>query len=126
MNDVPKAYAEHIQAAITGDAERLKAVWSHDGVVEFPYARTLGTPDRLDGITAITDYFAGLRLFNDFQVGPVAVWPLGEGHWLAEFHASSTKRATGALYEQDYIVRFHLGHDGRLTWLREYWDPARL
>ena len=39
---------------------------------------------------------------------------------------SSPLTATGAPYEQDYIVRFGLSERGKLAWMREFWDPTRM
>jgi hypothetical protein len=82
-------------------------------------------PPRLDGIDEIVDYFTGLGLFGAFTIGDVEIWPTGPEAWVLEMHASSTVLATGAPYEQDYVARFALAPDGRLTWMREYWDPTR-
>ncbi|NIL82230.1 nuclear transport factor 2 family protein [Rhodococcoides kroppenstedtii] len=126
MSAFPAVYVEHLAAAVAGDRDALRRVWADDGVIEFPYAASIGTPTRLDGSKAITDYFDGLAVFGDFSFGERHAWQLGERHWLVEMHASSTIRSTGIPYEQDYVVRFTVGLDGRLTWMREYWDPTRL
>jgi uncharacterized protein len=123
---LPEVYRAHLAAAAGGDAATLRAIWEPDGVVEFPYAVSVGTPTRLTGIDAIVDYFGGLSLFGPFAFSGVAAWPLGDGDWVAELHGSSTVLATGQPYEQDYVVRFRVSPAGRLSWLREYWDPTRL
>ena len=120
-------YRRHLEASAVGDEATLREIWDADGVVEFPYAPAVGSPERLDGIDRIVEYFTGLQLFGQFTFGTIDVWPLGDArtHWLAELHASSVVLATGRPYEQDYIVRFSLGSSGRLEWMREYWDPTR-
>jgi ketosteroid isomerase-like protein len=120
-----ETYLRHVRAAADGDATTLRELWVPDGVVEFPYAAHLGSPPRLDGIDEIVDYFTGLGLFGAFTIGDVEIWPTGPDAWVLEMHASSTVLATGAPYEQDYVARFALAPDGRLTWMREYWDPTR-
>lgn len=126
--NAPDVYRRHLEAAAIGDEASLREVWDAAGVVEFPYAPSLGSADRLDGIDRIVEYFAGLQLFGPFTFGTVEMWALDNArtHWLAELHASSVILATGFPYEQDYVVRFELGSSGRLVWMREYWDPTRL
>lgn len=125
MSTVPDAYRRHVAAASAGDDAVLRELWHSDGVVEFPYAAHLGTPERLQGIDEIVDYFGGLGLFGEFIFGDIEGWPTGPGSWILEMHASSTVIATGAPYEQDYVARFSVDDTGRLTWMREYWDPTR-
>lgn len=126
MSGVPGVYLEHLAAAVSGDHAVLSRIWATDGVIEFPYAGSVGSATRLDGLEEIMGYFGGLGIFGEFVFGERRGWQLGGGHWLVEMHASSTILATGAPYEQDYVVRFRTGADGRLTWMREYWDPTRM
>lgn len=126
MNGVPSVYLEHVRAAASGDGDALPRVWDADGVVEFPYAASIGTAVRLDGLDAIVGYFDGLDVFGEFVFGTRQGWQLEKRHWLVEMHASSTIRATGASYEQDYVVRFRTHADGRMAWMREYFDPTRM
>lgn len=126
MTPVPPVYLRHLACAAAADGAGLRGIWSPDGVLEFPYARGADSPGRLAGLDSLVDYFDGLRLFGDFRFGEISHWPLGDHDHLVEFHASSTLLRTGADYEQDYIVRFSTDRTGRLTWMREYWDPTRL
>lgn len=123
---VPAVFLGHVDAASRGDVAVLRELWEPEGVIEFPYASSLGTAGTLTGLDEITAYFSGLGLFAAFTVGDLVSWQIGDGQWLAEFHGSSTITATAAPYEQDYIVRFEISPRGRLSWLREYWDPTRL
>lgn len=128
MSNVPQVYLDHLEA-VTGSAPgALRALWEPDALLEFPYAASVGTAGRLEGIEAIVGYFDGLGLFGPFTFTALRAGRL-EGdreEWVLEMHASSTLRATGAAYEQDYVVRFGLADSGRLAWMREYWDPTRL
>lgn len=119
-------YLAHLYAAGRGAGAELPAIWEPDGVVEFPYAGSVGTPQRLDGIDAIVGYFSSLGLFEPFTFSAIEAWPVGDGEWFAELHGSTTMTDTGKAYEQDYVVRFRVAPSGRLAFMREYWDPTRI
>lgn len=128
MSVLPPVHRRHLQAA-TGDVSALVDIWEPDGTLEFPYAGSLGTPTRLVGIDAIIGYFAALTGWSDWEfsdevVRRVASPDDGE-EWVVEMHGSAAT-GDGGRYEQDYIVRFAVGSDGRIRWMREYWDPTRL
>lgn len=127
MSAVPQIYLDHL-AAITGpEPASVRDAWRPDGVLEFPYATTIGGTPRLDGIDAIVGYFDGLTTFADWSFTDMRAWKVEEAdEHLVEVHGAATIVATGAPYEQDYIVRFGLAPDGRLQWMREFWDPTRI
>lgn len=126
MTTLPSIYRDHLAAATAPDAAALRRAWEPDGVLEFPYATSVGSPSLLEGIDAIERYFTELPLFGPFSFSDERAWRTGPGEWLAELHGSSTVLADGSPYEQDYIVRFSVSERGRLSWMREYWDPTRL
>ena len=125
----PQVYLDHLAAVTGGDAETLRAAWEPDGVLEFPYAGSLGGPERLEGVEAIVDRFtgAGPGPFGTWAFRDVRAWEVaGGGEYVLEMHGSSTLEPSGAPYEQDYVVRFGLAPGGRIAWMREFWDPTRL
>jgi uncharacterized protein len=122
----PQIYLDHLAAATTGDGDALRRVWADDGVVEFPYAGSVGSAPRLNGVAEIVGYFGRLGLFGPFTFRDVNAWQVGSNEWFVELHGSSTITATGAAYEQDYVVRFTVAPSGRLAFMREYWDPTRI
>lgn len=126
MSTVPEVYLEHVHAAAAAELDTLRRIWSPDGVLELPYAGGLGTPEVLRGLPAIESYFTDLDLFGPFEIETIEGWSTVPDEWILEMHARSTVLATGAPYEQDYVVRFRLDDAGRLVWMREYWDPTRL
>lgn len=128
MSDVPQAYLDHL-AAVTGTGTAaLEQCWEPEGVLEFPYATSVGTAQRLEGLAAIKGYFSGLGTFGgdwaftDMHASKVE----GGDEYVLEVHGSATVTETGSPYEQDYIVRFGLGPTGKLAWMREFWDPTRV
>jgi ketosteroid isomerase-like protein len=124
---VPPAYLAHL-AAVTGpDPRSVREHWERDGVLEFPYAGSVGSPGRLEGIDAIVGYFDGLRVFRDWSFRDTRAWRIaGADEYVLETHGAATIIATGAPYEQDYVVRLGLSPAGRLAWMREFWDPTRV
>lgn len=125
MTDLPAVYRRHLEAVTGGGVHLLREVWERDGVLDFPYAVSLGATSRLEGIEAIVAYFEQLTLFGAFTFSGARAARTSAEDWVAELHGSSTVLATGAPYEQDYVVRFGLSPRGRLVWMREYWDPTR-
>lgn len=127
MTAVPQAYLDHLEAITGPDPSTVRACWEPDGVLEFPYSASIGTPQRNEGIDAIVGYFDGLGLFTAFTFTDMRAWRVeGTDEYVLEMHGSSTVRATGTPYEQDYLVRFGLAPSGKLEWMREFWDPTRL
>jgi uncharacterized protein len=127
MNELPPIHRAHLEA-ITGDAPAtVRDVWEPDGVLEFPYAPADSPNRRLEGADAIVAYFDGPRRFRGWTFTDVRAGKLeGADEHVVELHGSATLIATGAPYEQDYVVRFAVAPSGRLAWMREYWNPAAL
>lgn len=123
---IPPAYLGHL-AAVTGpDPASVRQFWEPDGLLEFPYAGSVGSAARLEGIDAIVGYFDGLRTFRNWSFTGTRAWRIeGADEYVLETHGSAVLIATGHPYEQDYIVRFGLAPGGRLAWMREFWDPTR-
>jgi ketosteroid isomerase-like protein len=130
MPDAPQVYLDHLTAVTTGDGALLRRIWSPDGVLEFPYSTSItGDVLRLAGIEAIVERFGhrgGGMFTGGWTFRDMEAWPIADSRdWVLEVHGSSTVAATGRPYEQDYVVRFGLSEDGRLAWMREFWDPTR-
>lgn len=124
---IPPAYLAHLDAVTGPDPASVRQFWVPDGRLEFPYATSLGSPGLLEGVDAIVGYFDGLRTFRDWSFDGMRAWRIeGEAdEYVLETHGSAVVIATGKRYEQDYVVRFGLAPDGRLAWMREFWDPTR-
>jgi ketosteroid isomerase-like protein len=124
---LPGILQDHLTAVTTDDGRELDELWERDGVVEFPYAEALGKSTRLDGLDAIRSYFGPPRRWTDWAFSELRgiVDPAGREGFV-EFHGSARVAETGEQYEQDYVVYFRIGGDGRLALWREYWDPTRV
>ncbi|MBM7117245.1 nuclear transport factor 2 family protein [Archangium primigenium] len=111
-------------ALIGTDIERWLALFAEDAVVEFPYARSLGVPERLEGIAAIRGYFAQTpKHFLGLAFTNVRRYLTTDPELaIAEVHGTATIATTGKPYAQDYVF-FVKTRQGRISLYREYWDP---
>jgi len=108
--------------AFNKDTETVLTLFNPGATVEYPYAKSLGTPHQL----TMDDYRKHLdNILGDMPdiiFTGVIVYPLQEpdSYW-AEFHGETTVPATGALYQQDYVVNFRL-ENGKFIYYKEYWN----
>lgn len=109
-----------------GDHERWKTLISDDMVWELPFAPALGHPARLVGRDRVLEHvgwFVGAVenfRFYDLQIHPGA----GSAEASAEVKAEGLIKATGRSYQQDYVL-FVRVENGKLAFIREYFDPVR-
>jgi ketosteroid isomerase-like protein len=126
MENPPKILVDHLEA-ITTDPQRLRTIWAPDGVLEFPYARSLGLRDRLVGIEELVAYFGPPRRFRDWSFDRFrTMTSVSGGTFAVEFTGTAVHLETGRPYEQEYVMIVELAAHGRITHLREYWDPTRV
>lgn len=112
----------HLLNAFNRDTESVLALFNPKAIVEYPYAKSLGSAYHL----TMDDYRKHLDniLGNmpDIIFTGVNVYALKEqdSYW-AEFHGETTVPTTGALYQQDYVVNFKL-EKGKFSYYKEYWN----
>lgn len=121
-DELPVIYRRHLDAAVD-DPGALAEVWEPDGVLEFPYAGSVASPFRLEGVPAMVAYFRELTAWSGWDFRDAVVRKIGE-EYVIEMHGSAD-RGDERRYEQDYIVRLGLSTRGRIAWMREFWDPTR-
>lgn len=129
MTAIPQVYLDHLNAVTGPDPASVRDYWEPDGIWEFPYSVSLmGSVMRLEGVEAIVDRFSGDSMFGDeWTFTDMRAWAIADSpDYVLEMHGSSIVAATGAPYEQDYIIRFGLAENGKLAWMREFWDPTRM
>ena len=93
--------------------------------MEFPYASALGTPERLEGKSAIDSYMkdAIAQMQNLLFTNVRAYQTSNPNVLLAEVHGEALMVATGRQYQQDYVMRLET-KDGKIVHYREYWNPS--
>lgn len=108
------------------DPERWKTLITDDLVWELPFAPALGHPARLDGRDQVLGHVGwfinaveNFRFF-DLRIHPGAS-PLEAS---AEVKAEGLIKPTGRIYEQEYVL-FVRVENGKLAFIREYFDPVR-
>lgn len=122
-SDLSRLMDAHLTLIAT-DVERWLTLLAEDAVVEFPYARSLGGPSRLEGIDAIRAYFAPItKHFQGLTFTNVQRYPSVDSTtgWL-EVHGTATLQPGNIPYEQDYVMRVQV-REGRIVHYREYWNP---
>ena len=93
---------------------------------ELPFAPAIGHPARLSGRAEVVrhiDWFLGA--VKDFRFFEVTVHAFADPDAaVAEAKAEGFIKPTGRMYRQDYVV-FLRAADGKIAFLREYFDPTR-
>ncbi|MDR3527413.1 MAG: nuclear transport factor 2 family protein [Rhizomicrobium sp.] len=111
-------------------ATALTDVWwdmlHQDVVFEFPYAPSLGTPDRFEGresaeayLRAMVAQLGALKFKNIVVMGTT-----DPAVFFNEYSATLTT-PRGTMYDQVYINKIEV-RDGKVVLFREFWDPARV
>ncbi len=113
-------------ATFVDDHTRWKTLIADDLNWELPFAPTLGHPARLvgrDQVLGHVGWFVGavehFRFF-DLKIHPGA----NPSEASAEVKAEGVIKPTGRRYEQDYVL-FVRVENGKLAFIREYFDPVR-
>ena len=116
---------QHIQTFIE-DNVQWQALIADDLLWELPYAPSLGHPARLTGrqeaMKHVTWFLGAVENFRFFDV---KIYPFVDSEAaVAEFRAEGLIKSTGRIYVQNYVL-FLRAAGGKITFLREYFDPVR-
>lgn len=95
-------------------------------VWELVYAPSLGHPPRLSGRVEVMRHVSWfLSAVENFRFSELRLHPMAEpDSAAAEIHAEALIKETGRTYRQEYVV-FLRSKAGKITHLREYFDPVR-
>jgi uncharacterized protein len=110
----------------TNDAGALVDLCADDVVFEFPFAPP-GRPARVEGKLALGDYLKGIsgrmRLegVSNLEIHETVKPEVA----IIEMTMTGTVTATGAPYEQSYVVVLTV-RDGLIVRYRDYWNPLRV
>ena len=122
----PTQHMEHLlldalAAILRNDVGPWAAMFTEDGVMEFPYAPA-GAPQRVEGQEALKAYLAGFPEMIKLTCLHPATFHHSDQVMVAEFSADGVATQTGNAFTQRYIsVIEH--RDGRITRYRDYWNP---
>lgn len=125
MHTAARLLEQHIQNLVNDNASWKKLI-TDDILWELPYAPALGHPLSLNGRTAVEQHIAWfLSAVENFRFYDLRILPGSDPNSaVAEVKAEGVIRSTGRVYRQEYVV-FLRAMDGKIAFLREYFDPVR-
>jgi len=115
----------HIQTLVD-DNTRWQTLIADDIVWELAYAPALGHPARLSGRTEVIRHVTWfLGAVENFRFFDLQVYPFADPQTaVAQVRAEGLIKPTGRTYRQEYVV-FLRAADGKIVFMREYFDPTR-
>ncbi|WP_166364864.1 nuclear transport factor 2 family protein [Pseudomonas akapageensis] len=125
MNQAQALLQAHFDTFVA-NPEKWKSLISDDIVWELPYAAGLGHPSRLTGrdeVLGHVGWFIGAVedfRFYDLQINAFA----DDSKAVAQVKAEGRIKTTGRIYRQAYVL-FEEVENGRLKFIREYFDPIQ-
>jgi ketosteroid isomerase-like protein len=115
----------HIQTLVA-DNMKWQSLIADDVVWELAYAPSIGHPARLSGRAEVLRHVGWfLGSIENFKFFNVRAYPFADPQAaVAEFKAEGLIKPTGRIYRQDYVL-FLRAAEGKVAFLREYFDPVR-
>ena len=125
VHDAARLLEQHSQTLVN-DNESWKKLIADAIVWELPYAPALGHPLSLDGRNAVKRHVGWfLSAVENFRFYDMHILPgLDPNSAVAEVKAEGIIKPTGRVDPQEYVV-FLRAAGGKITFLREYFDPVR-
>jgi ketosteroid isomerase-like protein len=116
---------QHIQTLVD-DNLQWQTLIADDIVWELAYAPALGHPARLSGRMEVTRHVTWfLGAVENFRFFELQVHPFADPQAaVAQVRAEGLIKPTGRIYRQEYVV-FLRAADGKIKFMREYFDPTR-
>ena len=116
---------EHF-ATLLKDPEKWKTLISEEVVWELAYAPSIGHPASLRGKTAVEKHAAWFsEAVEDFSFSNLTVYRLTDVDTaVAEVRGYGRVKSTGRTYDQNYLLILG-AKNGRISFMREYFDPIR-
>src|SRR5262245_948504 len=115
----------HIKTLVDDNAQ-WQTLLADDVLWELAYAPSIGHPAQLSGRGAAvrhTTWFVGA--VENFRFFDLKVYALTDPERaVAEVKGEGLIKSTGRIYRQEYVI-FLRASDGKIAFLREYFDPVR-
>jgi uncharacterized protein len=116
---------EHIQTLVD-DNEAWQTLIADDILWELAYAPSLGHPAKLEGkkeVLGHVNWF--VNAVEDFRFYDIRLYQLADPDGaIAQVKAEGRIKSTGRIYRQEYVL-FMRSSGGKISYLREYFDPVR-
>jgi len=115
----------HIQTLVDDNA-RWQTLLADTVLWELAYAPSLGHPARLSGREEVVRHAVWfVSAVENFRFFDLKVYPFADPQGaVAEVKGEGLIKTTRRTYRQNYVV-FLQAAEGRIAFLREYFDPAR-
>ena len=115
----------HVQTLVE-DNTQWQTLIADDILWELAYAPAIGHPARLSGREEVVRHVTWfLGAVENFRFFDLKVYPFADPEGaVAEVKAEGLIKPTGRIYRQDYVL-FLRAADGKIAFLREYFDPVR-
>ena len=116
---------QHFETLVA-DNRKWQSLIDDDLVWDLVYAPSLGHPASLSGREAVMHHVSWfLGAVENFRFFDLRLHAMAEPEAAAaEVRAEALIKETGRMYRQEYVV-FLRSRAGRITQLREYFDPVR-
>jgi ketosteroid isomerase-like protein len=115
----------HIETLVD-DASRWETLIADDILWELAYAPSVGHPARLSGRDEVLRHVTWFRgAVEHFRFFNLAIHPFEDpAAAVGEVEAEGIIKSTRRVYHQNYVVFLRVA-DGKIAFIREYFDPVR-
>jgi uncharacterized protein len=115
----------HFQTLVEDNAQWQMLI-ADDLVWELPFAPAIGHPGRLLGRAEVVRHVTWfIGAVENFRFYGLKVYAFADPEAaVAQVKAEGLIKPTGRMYHQEYVL-FLRAVDGKIAFLREYFDPAR-
>ena len=116
---------QHFQTLVN-DNMRWQTLIDDHIVWELAYAAAIGHPTRLSGREEVVRHVTWfLGAVKDFRFFDLKVFPFADPEGaVGQVMAEGAIKSTGRMYQQEYVL-FLRATGGKISSLREYFDPTR-
>lgn len=108
--------------ALNQNADAVIELFHKDVTIEFPYASSLGTTDRMNFKEWYNYLRGGLPYMPDITYRNIKVYQVDENTYWSEVSGETIVPSTAQLYKQNWVMHFKL-KEGKIIQYKEYWDP---
>jgi hypothetical protein len=111
---------------LLGSEEQFE-LFADDVVMDFPYGSSLSMPDHFAGKTEVVAYVRELnRILEGMKMRDMVFYSIqGSPETVFIEYSSDAPTPGGNWYEQVYVNKMTF-RDGKLVYMREFWDPKRI
>jgi ketosteroid isomerase-like protein len=111
---------------LLGNEEQFE-LFADDIVMDFPYGSSLSMPDHFAGKTEVVAYVRELnRILEGMKMRDMVFYSIqGSPETVFIEYSSDAPTPGGNWYEQVYVNKMTF-RDGKLVYMREFWDPKRI